>query len=171
MLKAIVCVDKEWAIGKDNGLLFSLPKDMNFFKLTTQNKIVVCGRKTLESFPKSEPLPKRSTICLCSSEHNRDDCYCINSFDELLKLVLELSKTQDVFIIGGAQIYELFLPYYDEVLVTKANAIGNGTVFFQNLDRDPNFKLIWMSGDSLDNDEIKVNFCTYRRQTNDCSCK
>lgn len=169
MIKAIVCVDREWSIGRDNSLLFSLPKDMAFFRLTTKNKIVVCGRKTLESFPGGKPLPGRSTICLCSLENNRDDCYCVHSFEELLRLVKELAKTQDVFVIGGAQIYELFLPYYDEVLVTKADAVGNGTAFFPNLDKDTRFKLTWVSGDSLDEDAIKINFCTYRRLANDAT--
>ena len=169
MLKAIVCVDREWSIGRNNDLLFNLPKDMAFFRQTTKNKIVVCGRKTLESFPGGKPLPGRSTICLCSPENNRDDCYCVHSFEELLRLVKELAKTQDVFIIGGAQIYELFLPHYDEVLVTKADAVGNGTVFFPNLDKDKRFKLTWISGDSLDDDTIKINFCTYRRAANDAT--
>lgn len=169
VLKAIVCVDREWAIGRNNDLLFHLPKDMAFFRQTTKNKIVVCGRKTLESFPGSKPLLGRSTICLCSPDNNRADCYCVHSFEELLILVKELAKTQDVFIIGGAQIYELFLPHYDEVLVTKVDAIGNGTVFFPNLDKDPRFKQIWVSGDSLDDDPIKINFCTYRRVANDAT--
>lgn len=164
VLKAIVCVDREWSIGRNNDLLFNLPKDMAFFRQTTKNKIVVCGRKTLESFPGGKPLPGRSTICLCSQENNRDDCYCVHSFEELLRLVKELAKTQDVFIIGGAQIYELFLPHYDEVLVTKADAIGNGTVFFPNLDSNSAFELFWESGESLDADEVKVRFCTYKRK-------
>lgn len=164
MLKAIVCVDREWAIGHNNDLLFHLPKDMAFFRQTTKNKIVVCGRKTLESFPGGKPLPGRSTICLCSPENSRDNCYCVHSFEELLRLVKELAKTQDVFVIGGAQIYELFLPHYDEVLVTKADAIGNGTVFFPNLDNNSAFELFYESGELLDTDEVKVRFCTYKRK-------
>lgn len=169
MLKAIVCVDQEWSIGRDNDLLFHIPKDMAFFKQTTKNKIVICGRKTLESFPGNKPLPGRSTICLCSQKNNRTDCYCVNNFEDLLKLALELAKTQDVYVIGGAQIYELFLPYYDEVLVTKVQAIGHGTTFFPNLDSDLSFRQTWVSDESLDNDELKINFCTYRRVSKDAN--
>ena len=100
MIKALVAVDENWAIGRDNDLLFKLPNDMRAFKAATIDKIVVCGRKTLESFPGGKPLKNRSTICLCSTENNRDDCYCINDVDELIKLMTELSKTQDIFIIG-----------------------------------------------------------------------
>lgn len=67
MIKAIVCVDEKFAIGKNNDLLFHLPNDMRAFKNTTLNKIVACGYNTLLSFPGSKPLKNRSTICLCPS--------------------------------------------------------------------------------------------------------
>ena len=122
MIKAIVCVDEKFAIGKNNDLLFQLSADMKFFRETTKNKIVVCGYNTLLSFPGSKPLKNRSTICLCPNEIDREDCYCIHDFNELVKLLQELSKTQDVFVIGGAMLYKSLLPYYDEVLVTKVKA-------------------------------------------------
>lgn len=163
MIKAIVVVDTNWAIGKDNDLLFKLPYDMKFFKRNTQNKVVICGRKTLESFPGKKPLPKRSTICLCSEKNNRDDCYCVNSLKDLTSLMLELSKTQDIFVIGGAMLYETLLPYFDEVLVTKVQADGNGTVFFPNLDECDAFELAYCSEDIQDSD-YTINFCTYRKK-------
>lgn len=163
MIKAIVCVDQNWAIGNDNDLLFHLPKDMNFFRITTKNKIVICGRKTLESFPGNKPLSKRSTICLCSPENNRADCYCINSFEDLFRLVKELAKSQDIFIIGGAQLYEAFLPYYDEVLVTKVYANGGGTIFFPNLDED-NLFTISSSTDPCYDGEYLIQFLIYKRK-------
>ena len=64
----IVCVDNKWGIGKKNGLLFNLKKDMEFFKNTTMDSIVFCGYNTLLSFPGSKPLKNRSTICLCPEE-------------------------------------------------------------------------------------------------------
>ena len=165
MIRTIVAVDKNWAIGRDNDHLFKLPNDMRAFKVATTNKIVVCGRRTLESFPGGKPLKNRSTICLCSKENNRDDCYCINNIDELIKLITELSKTQDIFIIGGAQIYKKLLYVCDEVIVTKVNADGNGTVFFPNLDYDSCFYLDYCSNaipDGIDN-EYTTHICTYKR--------
>lgn len=162
MIKAIVCVDSNWAIGRENDLLFQLQKDMNFFRITTQNKIVVCGRKTLESFPGSKPLPKRSTICLCSPENNRNDCYCVNSLEEATKLLGELGKTQDVWIIGGAKIYETFLPLCEQVYVTKVSADGNGTVFFPNLDERDDFNCINQTSPVEDNGKF-ITFCIYQR--------
>ena len=72
-MKAIVCVDKKWGIGKDNDLLFSLPADMKFFRETTRDKVVVMGGKTLRSFPNQKPLPKRINVVLSKLE-DRDDC-------------------------------------------------------------------------------------------------
>ena len=163
MIKIIVAVDEAWAIGRDNDLLFKLPNDMRAFKAATTNKVVVCGRKTLESFPEGKPLKNRSTICLCSKENNRDDCYCINDINELRKLITELSKTQDVYIIGGGGLYKEMLSICDEIIVTKVRANGNGTVFFPNLDFDSNFVLRHCSEDIIDNGYI-VNICTYQRK-------
>ena len=162
MINAIVCVDKNWSIGKDNDLLFSLPKDMNHFKIMTTDSIVVCGRKTLDSFPGGKPLKKRSTICLCSKEYNRDDCYCVNTFEEAIKLVRELSKTQDIWIIGGQSIYKSFIDYVDTVFVTKVEADGDGTVFFPNLDEDKNFKAVTKTAEIEDNG-YNISFYVYKR--------
>ena len=162
MIKAIVCVDNNWAIGRENDLLFHLQKDMNFFRITTQNKIVVCGRRTLESFPGSMPLKNRSTICLCSPENNRDDCYCINSLEEATRLLLELGKTQDIWIIGGAKIYHALLPLCEQVYVTKVLADGNGTAFFPNLDEHKDFKCINQTAQIEDNGKL-ITFCVYQR--------
>lgn len=134
MINAIVCVDKNWGIGKNNDLLFSIKADMQYFRENTKGKIVVCGFNTLLSFPGSKPLKGRSTIVLCPKEIERDDCYCIHDFDETVRLIKELSKTQEVFIIGGSMMYTSMLPYYDRVYVTHVDAVDpEATVFFPNL--------------------------------------
>lgn len=134
MIIGIVCVDRNWGIGKKNGLLFNLKKDMQYFKQSTADSIVFCGYNTLLSFPGSKPLKGRSTICLCPKGIERDDCFCIHDFDEAVKLVKEISKTTNVFVIGGAMLYESMLPYYDEIYVNKVDADGGAEVFFPNLD-------------------------------------
>jgi dihydrofolate reductase len=163
MIKAIVAVSANWCIGKDNDLLFKLPNDMRAFRTATLNKIVVAGRKTVESFPGNKPLSGRSTICLCSKENNRDDCYCVNDINELKKLIKELSKTQDVYIIGGGRLYRELLADCDEVIVTKVHAEAGGTVFFPNLDAHPDFYLEYQSEDIPDGEYI-TNICTYKRK-------
>ena len=134
MIIGIVCTDKNWGIGKKNDLLFHLKKDMQFFRQQTSDSIVVCGYNTLLSFPGGKPLKGRSTICLCPEEVERDDCFCIHDFDEMVKLIKELSKTTNVYVIGGAMLYRSMLPYYDEVYVNKVDADGEAEVYFPNLD-------------------------------------
>ena len=141
MIIGICCVDNKWGLGKKNDLLFHLKKDMAFFRQQTSESIVVCGYNTLLSFPGSKPLKGRSTICLCPQEVERDDCFCIHDFDELVKLVKELSKTTNVYIIGGAMLYRSMLPYYDKVFVNKVEADGKAEVFFPNLDEYDGLRL------------------------------
>lgn len=163
MIIGIVCTDKNWGIGKNNDLLFHLKKDMQFFRNTTASSIVVCGYNTLLSFPESKPLKGRSTICLCPEEVERDDCFCIHDFDEMVKLVKEISKTTNVYVIGGAMLYKSMLPYYDEVLVTKVDADGGAEVFFPNLDENPDFEGKPIGGPVQDGD-YNIQFYTYKRK-------
>jgi dihydrofolate reductase len=141
MIIGIVCTDKNWGIGKKNDLLFHLKKDMQFFRQSTADSIVFCGYNTLLSLPGSKPLKGRSTICLCPEEVERDDCFCIHDFEEAVRLVIEISKTTNVYVIGGAMLYKSMLPYYDEVYVNKVNADGEAEVFFPNLDEYDGFKI------------------------------
>lgn len=152
MTVGIVCVDEKWGIGKKNDLLFKLKKDMEVFKRETSDSIVVCGYNTLLSFPGSKPLKGRSTICLCPPEIERDDCFCVHSFEKLVRLVKELSKTQYVYIIGGSMLYHSMVPYYDGVLVNKVKADGKAEVFFPNLDENPDFVINWEDEITQDDD-------------------
>ena len=140
MIKAIVCVDSKWGIGKQNGLLFKLKKDLQLFKQVTMDNIVFCGYNTLLSFPGSKSLKGRSTICLCPEGIERDDCFCIHDFEEAVRLLKELAKTKDVFVIGGAMTYAAMLEYCQEVYVNKVDADGEAEVFFPNLDAHPDFE-------------------------------
>lgn len=143
MIVGIVCVDENWGIGKKNDLLFHLKRDMEFFKRETCGKVVFCGYNTLLSFPGSKPLKGRSTICLCPEEIERDDCYCVHDFNEAVKLVKEIAKTQNVYVIGGAMLYQSMTQYMDEVFVNKVYADGQAEVFFPNLDEHPDFKVYY----------------------------
>ena len=140
MIIGIVAVDKNWGIGKNNDLLFHLKKDMQFFRQTTADSIVVCGYNTLLSFPGGKPLKGRSTICLCPEDVERDDCFCIHDFDEMVRLVKELAKNYPVFIIGGGMLYQSMLPYYDKIYVNKVDTDGEAEVFFPNLDEHPDYE-------------------------------
>lgn len=163
MIIGIVCVDEKWGIGKKNDLLFKLKKDMEFFKLQTAEEIVFCGYNTLLSFPGGKPLKGRSTICLCPEGIDRDDCFCIHSFDNAVKLVKELSKTTNVFVIGGAMLYQSMVPYYDSVFVNKVKAAGGAEVFFPNLDENPDYKIQW-EADVVQDGDYKTQLVEYVRR-------
>lgn len=141
MIIGIVCTDINWGIGKKNDLLFRLKKDMQLFRQTTQDSIVFCGYNTLLSFPGSKPLKGRSTICLCPEGVEIDDCFCIHDFNEAIKLVKEIAKTTNVFVIGGAMLYSAMLPYYDKIYVNKVEADGEAEVFFPNIDESNDYSI------------------------------
>ena len=105
-MKAIVAVDEAWGIGKDGKLLTHLPEDMKFFRTVTKGKVVVMGRKTLQSFPDAKPLKNRINIVLTSDDTmNGEGLIVYRSVDDALKQLKEYDS-DDVYIIGGQSIYE-----------------------------------------------------------------
>ena len=162
MIITILCVDNKWGIGKKNGLLFSLPKDMKFFRETTINHVVAMGENTLLSFPNSKPLKNRRHIVLSQDEtHNYEGVENVHTFLDFLKLIKDYSLKEDVYIIGGASIYRQTLPYVDKVLLTKVDADGEAELFFNNLDEEPNFVLEKESEVEEDNG-YQIRFCVYK---------
>ena len=162
MIISILNCDKKYGIGKRNGLLFSLPKDMKFFRETTLNHVVCMGENTLLSFPNSKPLKNRTNIVLSQDPtHNYEGVINVHTFDEFLKAIKEQEKNDIVFIIGGASIYRQTLPYVDQVYLTKVNADGGAEVFFVNLDEEKNFSLIKESEPEMDGD-LEIKFTVYQ---------
>lgn len=140
-MNIIVAVDKNWAIGKENHLLVSIPADMKFFRTTTTGKVVVMGRKTLESFPGGMPLKKRTNIVLTKDKNYKvKDAIVVHSIEEALE---ELKKynSEDVYVIGGDSIYAQMLPYCDTAHVTKIDFGYEADAWFPNLDEDAEWKV------------------------------
>ena len=158
----IVVVDNNWGIGKNNGLLFRLKKDMAFFKQMTTGKVVVMGAKTFASFPHGA-LPNRVNIVLDDSGEKHDGTVTVSSVAEIKK---ELSKydSEDVFVIGGASFYALMLDRCKYAYVTKVAANGHAEVFFPNLDDKTNWKLIEQSEPVADGD-YEIQFCKYENKS------
>ena len=140
-MNIIVAVDKNWAIGKENKLLVSIPADMKFFRSTTTGKVVVMGRKTLESFPNGLPLKNRTNIVLTKDKNYKvKDAIIVHSIEEALE---ELKKyaSEDVYVIGGDSIYAQMLPYCDVAHVTKIDFAYEADSYFPNLDEMPEWKV------------------------------
>ena len=107
-MNVIVAVDKNWGIGLKNKLLVSIPEDMKFFRTETAGKVVVMGRKTLESFPNGMPLKNRTNIVLTSSKsYDAKGALVFHTVEEVLE-ELKNYPSEDVYIIGGGTIYKQF---------------------------------------------------------------
>ena len=133
-MKAILAADKNWGIGYNNHLLVSIPSDMKFFRQTTTGKVVVMGRKTLESFPNGMPLKNRTNIVLSGNQNYQvKDAVVVHSEDELIE-ELEKYDTDDIFVIGGESVYRMMLPHCDTVYVTKIDRAFQADTFFPDLD-------------------------------------
>ena len=162
MIISILNCDIKYGIGKRNGLLFSLPKDMKFFRETTLNHVVCMGENTLLSFPNSKPLKNRTNIVLSQDPtHNYEGVINVHTFEDFLRKMKEYSENDVVFVIGGASIYRQTLPYVDQVYLTKVNAIGGAEVFFVNLDEHLDFQLIKESEPEMDG-ELEIKFTVYQ---------
>lgn len=159
-MNAIVAVDNQWGIGKNNDLLFHLPADMKYFRQKTLGKIVAMGSNTLLSFPNSKPLKNRTNVVLFPGGEQRDDCIVLQSLEDM-KAHLSQYPTEDVFVIGGAMFYATMLEYCDTVYVTKVNACGQAQVFFPNLDQKTEWTLAESTQPVLDGDK-EIVFCVYK---------
>ena len=159
MIYAIVHADKEGGIGKGNDMMFSLPADMKFFRTTTMGNTVVMGGNTLRSFPGQNPLKNRTNIVL-SRGTVRDDCIIVRSYDEL-KAEMKKRENEDIYVIGGGEIYRELLPYCHGALVTKVDAVGGAEVFFPNLDQHPDFVCV-DEGEPIDDNGYTIRFTTYK---------
>lgn len=159
-MKAILHADKEWGIGKSNGLMFRIPADMKFYRETTIGNVVVMGSNTLKSFPGGNPLKNRINIVLSRNSEKRGDCIIVNSLAELFAEIRKYD-TDKVFVVGGAMMYKTLLPYCSEVLVTKVDAVGGADTYFENLDKNPSFELVYESEEEETNGYM-IKFTRYK---------
>lgn len=161
-MKTLVVVDKNWGIGKGGHLLVHLPGDLKFFKETTIGKVVVMGRATFDSLPGRKPLKDRVNIVLTRNPNFEADCIVCRSRGEVFK-VLENYDMEDVFIIGGEDVFNQFIPYCDGHLVTKINAAFEADRHFQNLDLREDVEMI-AEGQPIVENGIEYKFTEYRRK-------
>ena len=161
-MKMIVCVSENYGIGKGNDLLFSLPPDMKLFRETTAGKVVIMGRGTLDSFPGGRPLKNRVNIVLTRDKSfEREGAEVFHSKEEILEYVKRF-PSDDVFVIGGGQIYDMFKDVCDEAIVTKVRKTVPCDTFFFNIDEDENWHKAEES-DLMEYEGTFFTFCTYKK--------
>lgn len=162
-MNAIAAVDKNWGIGKDNHLLFSIPGDMKFFRETTSGHVIVMGRKTLESFPGGRPLKNRINIVFTKDEnYKKEGIITVHSVEELKKKIEDFD-TKGVFVIGGGSIYELLISLCDTAFITKIDSAADADVYFPNLDDKPDWH-IESKSETHEHEGLTYSFYTYKRK-------
>ena len=162
-MKAIVCVDKNWGIGKGNELLYHIPADMKYFKEKTIGNVVVMGLATFRSLPGQKPLADRVNIVISAEKDwSAPGVTVCGSLDELFEL-LERYDTNTVFVIGGASVYEQLLPDCDTAYVTKVDAQPQADRFFPDLDSMDDWRLA-EQGEEQSDGGYNFRFCVYKRK-------
>lgn len=162
MISIIVAVAKNGAIGKNNDLLWHISDDLKRFKAITSEHTVVMGKKTYESLP-FKPLPKRENIVITRNKNiHFEGCTMANSIEEI---VTKYATSEDeIFVIGGANIYEQFLPFANKLYITLVYKDFDGDVFFPNIDESI-WKISEKSGILHDErSNLDYAFFTYLKQ-------
>ena len=140
-MNCIVNVDAHWGIGNKGSLLVRIPNDMKMFRQETMGKVVVLGRKTLETFPGGRPLEGRTNIILTRDrKYKVKDAILVYSIEELLEKCKEY-RTEDIYVAGGESVYEQLLPYCDVAYVTKIDYSYEADAHFPDLDKHPEWVL------------------------------
>lgn len=165
MLNIILACDNEWGIGFENKLQYHFAKDLKRFKELTSGKTVVMGRKTWDSL--SFKLPNRTNIVVSKGseiQNNKPDI-----ITDSIESVLKVAETEEIWIIGGAEICKLFLPYVDNIELTKIDAVRKSDVNISFLEAEiQNFTISNEENivdiDKVENVELNLKFITYKRK-------
>ena len=162
-MNVIVAADQNWGIGKDNKLLVSIPADMKMFREETSGKVIVMGRKTLESFPNGLPLKNRTNIVITKNkDYDAKGAIVVHSIEEALEEIKSYPEEQ-IYIIGGEQIYRQFLPYCDRAYITKIDYHYEADTHFPNLDEDPEWEMTHISDEQTYYD-LEYYFTIYQKK-------
>lgn len=161
-MNMIAAVDSNWGIGRAGGLLAHIPTDMKYFRDHTLGKVVVMGRQTLESFPGKKGLPGRINYVLTSDpNYSAERCITVNSIQELRDKLSQYNP-DDIWLIGGASLYNQFYRECGRLYITKMDADLGADTFIVNIDEDTDYEVISES-DPVTENGITFRFLIYRR--------
>ncbi|MEG2119006.1 MAG: dihydrofolate reductase [Pseudoflavonifractor sp.] len=158
-MQLIVATDRTWGIGYQNELLIHISADLKRFKTLTTGHTVVLGHKTLKTFPGGRPLPNRRNIIMSTNrDFTCDGAEVCHSVAEAVALA-----PQDAFVIGGASVYTMMLPYCDKAYVTQVDADFTADCYFPSLDANP----CWAAetvGEWLEEKNVRFRYVNYIRR-------
>ncbi len=153
MISLIAAMTKNHVIGKDNKLLWNIPEDMQNFRKLTSGNVVIMGRKTFESI--GRPLPNRHNVVVTKNKASIEGAEVAHSVDEALRKAKQHRKP--IFVIGGQQIYEQFLPLADTMHLSFVRKGFEGDAFFPSFNEKE-----WVVVEKVDYPEFE--FCVYKRK-------
>lgn len=140
-MNLIAAVDRNWGIGNKGKLLVSIPEDMKFFRQKTTGNVVIMGRSTLQSFPNGLPLKNRTNVVLTRDQSFQvKEAVIVHSVEEAREKA-EQYNTEEVYVIGGASIYEQMLEYCDTAYITYIDYSYEADAYFPNLDEREDWML------------------------------
>lgn len=162
-MNLIVAVDKNWAIGNRGKLLVNIPEDQKLFREETMGKVIVMGRKTLEGLPGGQPLYGRTNVVLTRNRsYQKKGAVVLHSMEEALEYLKQF-EDDDIFVIGGAEVYEEFLPYCNTAHVTYIDYSYEADTYFPNLDKDSRWQ-VTAESDEQTYFSLCYEFCRYERK-------
>ena len=162
-MNLIAAVDKNWAIGRRGQLLVSIPGDQQLFRQETVGKVIVMGRKTLESLPGGQPLAGRTNVVLTRDPgFQKKGCEIFHSLGETLEYLKQFAS-EDIYVIGGESVYRQLLPCCSVAHVTKIDHEYQADAYFPNLDQDPDWEITAQSEEQTYFD-IAYQFVRYERK-------
>ena len=163
MISLIVAYDKNYGIGKENTLAWKLSEDLKNFKKITENNYIVMGRKTFDSI--GRPLPNRKNIILTKDKkYEQDKCLIINNIQDILNFA-QSKPHYEIFIIGGAQIYEQFLEHADRLYITEVDAqMSDLDAFFPKWDQSKYKRIGHKQFNKDDKNEFDFSFSVFEKK-------
>ena len=162
MLSIIVAIANENVIGKDNKLIWNLPEDLKRFKNITTGHKIIMGRKTFESL--GRVLPNRKHIILCNDMEMNIDNENVEIIDDISKLEEYIKSEEECFVIGGATIYKLLMPYTDKMYITKINQSFEGDVYFPEIKEAEWEEIEKQKGIKNEENPFDYEYITYLRK-------
>lgn len=162
MLSTIVAIANNNVIGKDNKLIWYLPEDLKRFKQITTGKNIIMGRKTFESL--GRVLPNRKHIILCNDMEMDIDNENVEILDDISKLDKYINSDEENFVIGGATIYKLLMPYVNKLYITKINEDFVGDVYFPEIKEEEWKEISKEKGLKNDENPYDYEYITYVRK-------
>lgn len=158
-MKAIVAVDKNWAIGQNGEQLCYIPEDLKHFQRLTTGHPILLGRRTLSTFPGGRPLKNRRNIVLSAHiDYSVENAEVYHSLEAALA-----AAPEDTFVVGGESVYRQTLEQCDTVYVTKINHWFEADRHFPNLDESPEWEIAETDG-PFPFEDLEYTYVTYRRK-------